>query len=358
MLRALRFVCGWIAIVAFTSVGIAAGPVRIGLLGMDNYQGIAFTHLFNNPAAQGDLAGVYVTAALPVASEYPDSAALTARWLEQAKSYYQKPRNPGDVVPPAIVEVKSMEALFAQCDCVIMAGLDGRQHLEQATAVLKAKKPLFIVRPCASSLEDVIKIFAVAKETGTPCWSSSQHRFVPAFAGMRQHPEVGNVLGVDVYGGAELTHTAESDALILPVHSLEAMYAMIGNAGVDTVACTETPSAVAATLIWKDGRVGTYRGIREGKVKYSATVFGDKGVSISGVYGHGVPVRGIAPTNDKYMGYEGIAYEIAKSFKSGKTPVSPEETIEIFAVCVAMKESAAQNGVKIRIQDVLDRVRK
>ncbi len=36
----------------------------------------------------------------------------------------------------------------------------------------------------------------------------------------------------------------------------------------------------------------------------------------------------------------------------------PEETIEIFAVCEAMKRSAAQNGAKIRIQDVLAEVRK
>lgn len=359
MSRALRFVGCVVALLAAVNASSAAEKVRIGLLGMDNYQGVAYTHLFNNPAAEGDLAGVYVTAMLPVASDYPDSAALTARWLEQAKSYFQKPRKPDDVIPPQVIEVKSIDELFSHCDCVIMAGLDGRQHLEQATAALKAKKPVFIVRPCASSLADVIKIFAVAKETGTPCWSSSQHRFVPAFAGMRNHPEVGNVLGVDVYGGYEMTHrTAESDALIVPLHSIESMYAMFGTAGVETVSCTETPSTVSATLVWKDGRLGTYRGIREGKVKYCATVFGDAGVSTSGVYGHGVPVRGVTPTNDKYMGYEGIAYEIAKAFKTGKVPVQPEETIEVFAVCEAMKRSAAQNGAKVRIQDVLSEFRK
>ncbi len=341
---------------SFTDVR-AAEPVRIGLLGMDNYQGIAYTHLFNNPAAEGDLAGVYVTAAYQVISDYPESAVLSARWWDQAKTYYQKPRKPGDVVPPAIEEVKSLDELFAKCDCVILAGLDGRQHLEQATAALKAKKPVFIVRPCASSLEDVAKIFAVAKETGTPCWSSSQHRFVPGFSGMRNHPEVGNVLGVDIYGGYDLKH-ADSDSLILPLHSIEALYAMIGSAGVETVACTETPSTVTATLFWKDGRIGTYRGIREGKVKYSATVFGDAGVSTSGVYGHGVPVKGIVPTNDKYMGYEGIACEIAKAFKTGKVPVQPEETLEIFAVCEAMKRSAAQNGAKIPVASILEAVRK
>ena len=58
------------------------------------------------------------------------------------------------------------------------------------------------------------------------------------------------------------------------------------------------------------------------------------------------------------MGYEGIGIEIAKFFKGGAAPVSADETIEIFAVLEAMKLSAAQNGAKIRIADVLAEARK
>lgn len=328
-------------------------PGRIlRMLGMDNYQGIAFAQLFNNPAAEGDLAGVFVNTAFPVTSEYPESPELTARWLEQAKAFYQKPNKPGAPIPPQLIVVDSIDELLAKCDCVIMAGLDGRQHLAQATAVLNAGKPLFITRPVASSIDDAAKIFALAKQTGTPCWSSSQHRFSPGFSGMRNHPDVGKVIGVDVYGGYE-ANRPDSDSLILPLHSIEALYAMIGNRGVQTVSCTETPSAVTATLLWKDGRIGNYRGIRQGAVKYSATVFGDTGVSIAGIYGHGIPVAGVAPTNDKYMGYEGIAIEIAKAFKNRTIPVAHEETLEIFAVCKAMQLSAAQNGNRIQISEIL-----
>ena len=76
------------------------------------------------------------------------------------------------------------------------------------------------------------------------------------------------------------------------------------------------PMAESIAGVWADGRVGTYRGIKKGALKYSATVFGDKGVSVAGVYGHGVPVKGIVPTNDKYMGYEGIAIESAATSSS------------------------------------------
>jgi len=40
-----------------------AAPVRVGILGLDNYQGLAYAELFNNPQAEGDLAGVQVVAA-------------------------------------------------------------------------------------------------------------------------------------------------------------------------------------------------------------------------------------------------------------------------------------------------------
>ena len=37
------------------------------------------------------------------------------------------------------------------------------------------------------------------------------------------------------------------------------------------VTCASTPTAEVITAKWKDGRVGTYRGIKQGAVKYSAT---------------------------------------------------------------------------------------
>src|SRR5688500_5738234 len=43
-------------------------PVRIGVLGLDNYQAVAYAQLFNDPKATGDLAGVRVVAAYPVGS--------------------------------------------------------------------------------------------------------------------------------------------------------------------------------------------------------------------------------------------------------------------------------------------------
>jgi hypothetical protein len=126
----------------------------------------------------------------------------------------------------------------------------------------------------------------------------------------------------------------------------------MGGPGVVSVTCASTPTTELITATWKDGRVGTYRGIKEGAVKYSATVFGDKGVSTAGIYGHGVPVNGVVPTTDKYVGYEPLATEIAKFFKTGEVPVTPAETLEIFALIQAAEESKAQNGAVVPLKNL------
>jgi predicted dehydrogenase len=324
-----------------------AGPVRVGILGFDNYQAVEYVQFFNNPKADGDLAGLRVVAAYPVASAgYPESAALTERWKKQMLGLFANVKD----APPPVKMVDSVEALLKECDAVMIFSLDGRQHLAQATAVLNAKKRLFLGRPLASAPADAVAILKKAEEMKTPCWSCSQHRFSPGFIGMRNHPEVGRVLGCDVYGGYDVK-AAEADAFTRSLHSIETLYTIMGP-GCTKVSCTSTPTAESVTAVWKDGRVATYRGIKQGAVKYSATVFGDKGVSTAGIYGHGVPVKGVAPTDDKYMGYGGLAVELAKFFKGGPAPVAAAETLEIFALLQAAEESRQKNGAVVPLKDL------
>jgi predicted dehydrogenase len=314
-------------------------PVKIGVLGLDNYQAVAYSQLFNDPKATGDLAGLKVVAAYPVGSpDIEESVRELPKWKEQIQVF-------------GVELVSSVDELLGRCDAVMIMSLDGRTHLAQATPVLKAGKPLYIGRPLAASLKDAVAIFALAKETKTPCWSSSQHRYSPGFAGMRNHPEVGKVLGCDVYGGCP-TEPHHPDLFWHAVHGIDTLEAIMGP-GCVSVTCASTPYAESITGTWSDGRVGTYRGIKQGALKYSATVFGDKGVSTAGIYGHGVPTKGIVPTDDEYMGYKGIAIEMAKFFKGGPPPVSAEETLEVFAFMEAAHESKRQGGKSVKLEDVL-----
>lgn len=330
--------------VTLTGAGSAsADPVRVGIIGIDNYQCLAFTQLWHKPPEDNpDLAGLVVTAAWRGGSpDIEETIVDVKRWEPRLTDLGVKIEN-------------SIDAVLKQCDSVIVMTIDGRAHLKLTEQALKAGKPTYIGRPMAASLEDVIAIFDLAKKYDTPVFSCSQHRYSPGFIGMRNHPEVGKVTGVNVFGGCP-TVSHHPELFWHAIHSFETMYTIMGP-GAISVTRTRTDDTELITGVWKDGRIGSYRGIRRGKLKYSATVFGENGVAPAGVYGYAAPVNGVVPKG-RYKGYEGVATEIARFFKTRKLPVEPAETIELFGFMEAAHESHRRGGVPVRIADVIEAAR-
>ncbi|MFT7639677.1 MAG: hypothetical protein ACI9G1_001414, partial [Pirellulaceae bacterium] len=60
----------------------------------------------------------------------------------------------------------------------------------------------------------------------------------------------------------------------------------------------------------------------------------------------------------KYEGYNPLLAEIVKFFRSGKPPVSEQETLEIYAFMHAADDSKAKDGKAISIADSLESARK
>ena len=321
----------------------SADPVRVGIIGIDNYQSLAFTQLWHNPPEDNpDLGGLKVAAAWKGGSPDIEETLVDAeRW--------QAP-----LIEQGVKIEDSIDDVLRRCDVVMIMTVDGRAHLKLAEQTLKVGKPTYIGRPMAASLEDVLAIFDLAKKYDTPVFSCSQHRYSPGFIGMRNHPEVGEVTGCDVFGGCP-TVPHHPDFFWHAIHSFETLYTIMGPGAV-SVTRARTDDTELVTGIWNDGRIGSYRGIRRGAVKYSATVFGDKGVAPAGIYGYEAPVNGVVPKG-RYKGYEGVATEIAKFYKTGKLPIEPAETIELFGFMEAAHESHRQGGVPIRIDEVIAKAR-
>ena len=303
-------------------------PLKAGIIGLDTSHVEAFTKSLNNPKAEGVLARVRVVAAYPGGS--PDIAASKDRLEGYTKTLRDKFH---------VEIVDSIDELLKRVDVVFLESVDGRPHLEQVKPVLRAKKPVFIDKPVAGSLADAVEIYRLAKETGTPCFSSSSLRFSKGIRAVRGNPEFGDVLGCDAYGPCSLEQH-HPDLFWYGIHGVETLFTIMGP-GCVSVTRVQTKNGEFVTGAWKDGRVGTFRGIRAGKADYGATVFGTKSVGPSG----------------GFTGYEPLVVEICKFFVSGEPPVSAEETLEIYAFMEAADESKRRGGAPVTLESVMARAR-
>ncbi|MGV3722672.1 MAG: Gfo/Idh/MocA family protein, partial [Actinomycetota bacterium] len=245
--------------------------------------------------------------------------------------------------------------VLKQVDAVLIMSLDGRTHLPLAKPVIEARKPLYIGRPLAALLEDAVRIYRLAEQKKVPIFSCSQHRYSPGFYDMRNHPEVGKVLGCEVHGGCPMD-PSHADLYWHGIHGAETLYTIMGS-GCESVTRVSTPVTEFITGTWRDGRVGTFRGIHQGAVTYQAMVYGTEGIIPSGKYGGYAPIKGVYPEG-KYGGYEPLARQIASFLKSGKPPVAPEETLELFAFMEAAHESKRRGGAPVTVESVLAQARK
>jgi predicted dehydrogenase len=318
----------FLASMASAAEPAAGQPLKAGIIGLDTSHVGAFTKLLNDPNAKGVLATVKVVAAFPGGSpDLPESRDRVEGFTKELRDKY------------GVEIVSSIDDLLKKVDVVLLESVDGRPHLDQVKPVFLAHKPVFIDKPVAGTLADAIQIYELAKEHKVPCFSSSSLRFSPGILAMRNNPKVGDVVGCDAYGPAPL-EKHHPDLFWYGIHGVETLYTIMGP-GCQSVTRTHTSGTDVVSGAWKDGRIGTFRGIRAGKQDYGATVFGQKGIAPSGGYG----------------GYEPLVVEICKFFKTGEPPVSAEETIEIFAFMEAADESKRQGGVPVSLESVMAKAR-
>jgi predicted dehydrogenase len=298
---------------------------RLGMIGLDTSHVTAFTKLINNPTKNS---GCKVVAGYPGGSpDIPSSANRVDKFTKQLRDQY------------GVEIVDSIEELCRKVDGVLLESVDGRPHLKQARPVIKAGKPLFIDKPMAGNLADVLEIFRLAKENDVPCWSSSSLRYSPGIVELKKKNTVGRILGCDVYSPCSLEEH-HPDLYWYGVHGVEMLFAVMGP-GCESVRRTQTEGYEFVVGLWKGGRIGTYRGLRSGKSGYGGTVFGDKGMAQIGKYG----------------GYEPLVDEVVRFFKTGKIPVPAEETIEIFAFMSAADESKAKGGAEVSVPELIAKAR-
>jgi len=316
---------------SLASAGILSGeetkPLRAGIIGLDTSHAIAFATTLNKgpkkPEDAVKVAGVRVVAAYPQGSRDIESS------TKRVPEYTAKCRELGVEI------VDSIDELVKRVDCVFLESNDGRVHLEQVKPVLAAKKPVFIDKPIAGNLADTMRILDLIKKSGVPAFCSSSLRFGKTTQEVR-NGSIGKVKSAETSSPASLEKT-HVDLYWYGVHGCESLFTVMGT-GCESVKRGATPEGkIMVTGKWGGGRTGIYR---EDKT-YGGKAVGEKGEAAIG----------------SYDGYDVLLFEIIKMFRTGVVPVSPRETLELYAFMEAADESKRRGGAEVSLKEVIEKAR-
>lgn len=306
-----------------SAAGKADAGKKVGIIGLDTSHSIAFTKVLNAQDAGPQFGNYKVVAAYPYGSK--DIESSTKRipdYIEEIKTY-------------KVEVVGSIKELLDKVDVVLLETNDGRLHLEQALQVFKAGKRMFIDKPVAGSMADAVAIYDASKKYNIPVFSASSLRYIKGVEGL----DKSKVLGADTFSPATIEKT-HPDLFWYGVHGVETLFTVMGR-GCKSVVRVHTEGTDVVIGTWEDGRVGTFRGTRTGKHEYGGTVYGENGNIVLG----------------PYAGYEPLLENIITYFQTGQVPVSPEETLEIFAFMEAADESKRKNGASVTLASVLEKAK-
>ncbi len=309
------------SVLTFALAALAtAKEIRIGLIGLDTSHVTAFTKIINDPKAEGPLANARVTAAFRGGSaDIPSSSERIDKFTDTLTQQY------GVKLYPTIAE------LCKNVDAIMLESVDGRPKVRQAIPVIDAGLPLYIDKPMAGSLADVLFIFDYAKNKGVPIFSSSSLRYGKATQAARAGA-LGKIMHAETFSPASI-EVRHPDLFWYGVHGCESLFTVMGP-GCETVQRRSTADGKIEVIgKWKGGRTGIFR---EGK----------------GYGGHAKGTEGEGEVG-KYDGYAPLVVEAVRMFQTGNVPVAPQETIEVFAFMEAADESKRQEGKLVKLADII-----
>ena len=294
--------------------------IKLGIVDCDTSHVLQFTMRCNHVEIDEEqwVDGARVVCAYPGTSVVTDQATVDERV--------------GKLAGWGVEIVKSREEMIGKVDGVLIESNQGSQHLKHAELFMKAGIPCYIDKPFANSADDALAIAKLAQENNVPFFSSSSLRYAPEVVAAKA--ELGTIFGADAWSPASL-HEASPGLAHYGIHGVEILFALMG-AGCQAVSCAFSEEiGEVNTARWSDGRVGVMRGTRKGAHDYGFVAWGESEVRRSGV--------------DAAYIYRELVKEFVELFATGKSPIDPNETIEIVCFMDAALESSKQSGEWVEV---------
>ena len=308
-----------VVVALLTSSAAFAADLRLGIVGTDTSHVIGFATAYNDPSSSGHVPGARIVAAFRGGS--PDIPASRDRIDGFTRQLQEK---------FGVEIVASIAELCRRVDGVLLTSNDGRIHLAQAREIIAARKPLFIDKPLASTLEDAREIARLARVAGVPWFSTSTLRY--AVVGLKT-PDLS---GVEVWGPGPLEEHHHLDLSWYAIHEAEMLFTLLGT-GCEEVTRVESADASVVTCRWKDGRIGTMRALRPYS-DYGAVLFRKTEKNQTS---DTRPIRATTIELDR---------DLVTFFTSRIPPVPNEDTLELMAFLDAAQRSKEAAGKPMRLR--------
>ncbi|MBM84355.1 MAG: oxidoreductase [Planctomycetaceae bacterium] len=301
-----------------------ARMLRLGIVDFDTSHSIEFTRRFNHVGVSQDqcVEGAKVVLGFPGTSEMSP---------ERIPGFQKQ------IVSCGVELVDHPSEMFGRVDAILINSLCGSAHLDHARLCLDAELPVFVDKPFACSLHDAEEMFRLANLAGQLMFTTSALRLSDDVLRLAENANrAGGITGAAVFGPAK-RQAGNPGMFHYGIHLVELLFAIMGP-GCEAVSNAYTDGAEVITARWKDGRLGTIRGTRDGCTAYGVVAFCESAVLQSQV-------------STQFV-YRNLCQEIVTAFETGKSPVAHEISLEIVRFILSCMKSEQNDGCQVDLSSI------
>lgn len=296
--------------------------MKLGMIGLDTSHVSELSKVFNDPDNPFHIKD------MEIAKAFPGGSTNISFSLDRLKKYTPELAGRG-------IEMVNNIKDLAGLDGYLLESVDGLQHFEQFEQLVAFGKPVFIDKPLACSYTAAKAIYDLSKKSGVPFFTASSIRYAPGVSDLCPADE--KVCGAEAFGPMQLLPDYR-DYFWYGIHTADTIFAYLGT-GCQTVQAISTRDSELLIGTWQDGRTGICVGNHDGAYCFGARVLTDKTQ-------HAGTLNNMA----SYM--KTLSRNMADFFRTGVSPIAPEESVEVIAFLEAASRSRAQGGKVIALADL------
>ena len=329
-----------------------SSPLKIGLVGLDTSHVTAFASLLNDPANPAHVPGGRIVAAFPGGS--PDFDLSISRVAGFTATLRDK---------HAVKILDTPEAVAESVDLIFITSVDGRVHREQFERTARFKRPTFVDKPFAVSVEDAEAMLRLARAEKIPLMSCSSVRYSqnvvdalarkpnhankptepvkrsesgkPTEPGKRDEPgRDAEVHSCDAHGPLSEVPT-QPGLFFYGIHAVDLAVSVLGH-GCREVRATKYDTGDVLTLAWPAGRVATVRLMKQPHGRFGITLHRKTGAQY-------VDASAARPP-----AYASMLAAILRSLPQGRSDVPEDEMLDTIKIIEAANRSR-ETGEAVKV---------